>query len=100
MIKPHAFSSKYTHTQKCRKNKTISRRQTFLPFRTRNEKDRLKMATAPGASVLHMNTHRALQLSTKWFSHHTTLEELVGGMLTLHTIPLYVGNIAYGEVSL
>lgn len=74
--------------------------KTFLPFRTRNEKDRLKMATAPGASVLHMNTHRALQLSTKWFSHHTTLEELVGGMLTLHTIPLYVGNIAYGEVSL
>lgn len=31
------------------------------------------------------------------FSHHTTLEELVGGMLTLHTIPLDLANIAYGE---
>lgn len=32
-----------------------------------------------------------------FFSHHTTLEELVGGMLTLHTIPLDQANIAYGE---
>lgn len=37
-----------------------------------------------------LKTHtEAFQLSTKWFSHHTTLEESVGGMLTLHTIPLY-----------
>ncbi len=55
------------------------------------------MATVPGplfGSTVHRRAHkhaqRAFQLSTKWFSHHTTLEELVGGMLTLHTIPLYL----------
>lgn len=36
--------------------------------------------------------HRALQLNTKWFSHHSTLEKLVGGMLILHTIPLFLGK--------
>lgn len=47
----------------------------------------------------HKHTHGAFQLSTKWFlfSHHTTLEELAGGMLTLHTIPLDQANVAYGE---
>lgn len=62
------------------------------------------MATGPGplfGYAVHgsarANTHtQAFQLSTKWFSHHTTLEELVGGMLTLHTIPLHLVNIAYG----
>lgn len=63
------------------------------------------MLTAPGPlfghtvrGSAHKHTHRALQLSTKWFSPRTALEELVGGMLTLHTIPLYLSNVAYGEV--
>lgn len=56
------------------------------------------MATVPAPLFRHTETHRVFQLSTKWSSYHLTLERLVGGMLTLHTIPLYLDIIAYGEI--